>query len=335
MLYQWWQQISFAYPWLLPLLLVVPYLIYWYSKTHQSNTASLLVTTTHFLKKSTSLKSRLLHLPMILRCLTIICLIIAAARPQHRFKEQQIEGEGIDIVMCFDISGSMTEQDFAPNRLEAAKEVATKFVNNRTGDRLGVVIFTSQSFTLCPITSDHQTVLTQIASISNGFLPEDGTAIGSGLATSVDRLKASKAKSKVVILLTDGVDFGGVIPPDIAKKLAKTFGIKVYCVGIGSNKEIDVPVQSTYGTTTQRRKMSFNENLLKGISEETGGKYFQAADKQALEQIYASINLLEKNKVTITNYQRFTEEYFPFLLVAFIGIIIEYLLRLTLLRKFP
>ncbi len=335
MLYQWWQHISFAYPWLLPLLLVVPYLVYWYVQSHQKNTASFQVTTTHFLHKQSSVKTRLIHLPFMLRCVTCTMLIIALARPQHQYKEQQTEGEGIDIVLCFDVSGSMTEQDFAPNRLEAAKEVATTFVGNRPGDRIGVVIFTSQSFTLCPITTDHQTVLTQIANISNGYLPEDGTAIGSGLATSVDRLKNSTAKSKVVILLTDGVDFGGVIPPDIAKKLAKTFGIKVYCVGIGSNKEMEVPVQSAYGTTTQRRKMSFNENLLKNISEETGGQYFQAADKQALEQIYASINLLEKNKVSITTYQRFTDEYLPFLIIGLCCLLVEFLLRLTWLRKFP
>ncbi len=335
MLYNWYQHISFAYTWVLPLLLIVPYLLYWYFKSNQQQTAAINITTTFFLHHTQNWKTRLRQLPFFLRCFALICLIIALARPQQKFTEDETNGEGIDIVLCFDISGSMTEQDFSPNRLEAAKEVAANFVQNRPGDRIGVVIFSSQSFTLCPITPDHKTVLTQISNIQNGYLPEDGTAIGSGLATSVDRLRASTAKSKVVILLTDGVDFGGVIPPDIAKKLAKTYGIKVYCIGIGTEQEMDVKINSILGTVTQKRKMSFNENLLKDISAETGGQYFQAKDKEALTNIYASINQLEKSKVETTTYNRYTDEFLPFLLVGLSLIVLELVLRLSIWKKFP
>lgn len=335
MLSSWLDHTSFAYPWLLPLLLVVVYMIFWYIKSHKQQTASLKITTTQFLHHVNNWKARLRHLPFILRCIGLGALIIALARPQQKFTEQQTDGEGIDIVLCFDISGSMTEQDFTPNRLEASKAVAAKFVENRPGDRIGIVIFSSQSFTLCPITTDHNAVLAQINNISNGYLPEDGTAIGSGLATSVDRLKSSTSKSKVIILLTDGVDFGGFIPPDKAKEMAKLYGIKVYTIGVGSTKEMDVQVQSQFGATTQTRKMEFNEGLLKELAIETGGQYFHATDNDALKKIYDSINLLEKNKVQLTTYNRYTEEFFPFLLTGLICVVLELLLRFTIFRKFP
>jgi len=335
MLSDWLTHNSFAYPWLLPLLLVVPYMIYWYIKTNQKQTAAFTITTTHFLRHISNWKTRLRHLPFALRCLGLICLIIAAARPQEKFTEQQTEGEGIDIVLCLDISGSMTEQDFQPSRLEASKAVAREFVQSRPGDRIGIVIFSSQSFTLCPITTDHNTVLNQINNITNGYLQEEGTAIGSGLATSVDRLKDSKSKSKIIILLTDGVDFGGVIPPDIAKNMAKLYGIKVYTIGVGSEKEMDVQVQSMFGTTTQKKKLEFNETLLKELATETGGQYFHATDNEALKKIYASINQLEKNKVQLTSYNRYTDEFLNFLLAGLILIVIEIILRLTLFKKFP
>jgi Ca-activated chloride channel family protein len=262
-------------------------------------------------------------------------LIIALARPQHKFSEQQTEGEGIDIVLCFDISGSMTERDFPPNRLEAAKQVAEEFVAGRTGDRMAVVIFSRQSFTLCPLTTDKNTVLTQIANIRSGYLEEEGTAIGSGLATSVDRLKDQKTKSRIIILLTDGVDFGGMIPPDIAKEMAKFYRIKVYTIGIGSEKEVVEPVQGPYGRTMTRKKLEFNPALLQGIAKETGGLYFQASDQDALKKVYASINNLEKTKVKITTYDRFTEEFLPWLLIGFAFLFIEAILRYTVFRTYP
>jgi Ca-activated chloride channel family protein len=335
MLNKWLEHIAFAYPWILPLLLAVPFMIYWYVKKNKSQTASFAVTTTHFLHRKTTWKVQLRHLPFMLRCLALASLIIALARPQHKFTEQQTEGEGIDIVLCFDISGSMTAQDLLPSRLGASKIVASDFVRNRPGDRIGVTIFSGRSFTLCPITTDHNTVLSQINSMESNLLIDQGTSVGSGIATSVDRLRASKAKSKIIILLTDGVDYGGRLPPDIAKDMAITYGVKIYTIGVGSNKEMNVEVESALHKTTQKKNFEFNEDLLKIIAEETGGQYFHASDNNGLKQVYNSINQLEKTKVQITSYSRFTDEYFWFLVVGLGLVIIELLLRLTILKKFP
>ena len=335
MLYQWFQNITFANKEALSLLLMLPILVMWYYGNIQKRQASMLVTTTHFITDIRSFKTWLQHFPFMLRCLALACLIVALARPQHKFAEEQTEGEGIDIVLCFDISGSMTEKDFSPHRLEASKEVAEAFVNDRPGDRIGVVIFSRQSFTLCPITTDKTTVLSQIENIKSGYLEEEGTAIGSGLATSVDRLKDQKTKSRIIILLTDGVDFGGLIPPDIAKEMAKFYKIKVYTIGVGSEKEIDEQVQTPYGSMTNRKKLEFNEGLLKNIAEETGGQYFHATDQEALKKIYASINQLEKSHIKITAYERFTEEFLPWLLAAIALLLAEAILRYTFFKKFP
>jgi Ca-activated chloride channel family protein len=335
MLYRWFQDITFAYPEALSLLLIVPILAVWYYGNIQKRQGSMLVTTTHFLTEIRTFKTWFRNFPFILRCLALACLIVALARPQHKFTEQQTEGEGIDIVLCFDISGSMTEKDFLPNRLEASKEVAQAFVNERQGDRIGVVIFSRQSFTLCPITTDKTTVLSQISNIRSGYLEEEGTAIGSGLATSVDRLKDQKTKTRIIILLTDGVDFGGLIPPDIAKEMAKFYKIKVYTIGVGSDKEIDEQVQTPFGNMRNKKKLEFNEDLLKNIAAETGGQYFHAADIDALKKVYGSINKLEKSRIKITSYERFTEEFLPWLVVALALLVIETFLRYTVFKKFP
>lgn len=335
MLYQWFQNITFANIEALSLLFIIPILAVWYYSNIRKRQGTLLVTTTHFLRGIQSSKTWFQNFPFVLRCIALACLIVALARPQHKFSEQETEGEGIDIVLCFDISGSMTERDFTPNRLEASKEVAQQFVNERTGDRIGVVIFSRQSFTLCPITTDKTTVLSQIANIKSGYLEEEGTSIGSGLATSVDRLKDQKTKTKIIILLTDGVDFGGMIPPDIAKEMAKLYKIKVYTIGVGSEKEVDEQVQTPYGNVTNRKKLEFNEGLLKDLAVETGGQYFHATDMNALKNIYASINKLEKTRIKVTTFDRFTEEFMPWLLIAVVLLFIEVLLRYTVFKKFP
>lgn len=327
--------IEFAYPWVLLLLLIIPLLVYWYWNNNRTATAYLPVTTTYFLRHVKSWRTRLRHLPFVLRCLGLFCLIIALARPQEAFTEDEITGEGIDIVLCFDISGSMTEKDILPSRLEASKEVAQEFLNHRPGDRIGVVIFSSQSFTLCPITTDHNTVKAQINNIASGYLQDEGTAIGSGLATSIDRLRHTESKSKVVILLTDGVDFGGVIPPDIAKDMAKLYGIKVYTIGIGSEKEIEVPVETPFGSVTQKKKLEYNESLLKSLATETGGQYFHATTKENLKGIYDSIDKLEKSRVEVKTYNRFTEKYHWPLMIGVILIVLELAARLTVFKKFP
>ncbi len=335
MLYDWMKDISFAQPYLLGLLVVIPLLIFWYRKNNTPRQGAMLVTTTHFISEVRSYRTWLKHFPFVLRCFSIACLVVALARPQKKFTEQQTEGEGIDIVLCFDISGSMTEKDFLPSRLQASKDVALDFVAGRTGDRMGVVIFSRQSFTLCPLTTDKNTVLSQISRIQSGYLTEDGTAIGSGLATSVDRLKNSKTKSRIVILLTDGVDFGGTIPPDIAKEMAKLYKIKVYTIGVGSEKEITEETDTPFGKMSSKKRLEFNEPLLKDIAEETGGQYFHATDRETLEKIYTSINKLEKSKIEITSYSRFTEEYLPWALAALGFLLLEIILRYTVFRKFP
>ncbi len=335
MLTSWYQHITFAYPWVLGALLLLPVLIFEYFRRFRKPQASMLITTTHFVKDVKSFRTASLHLPFILRCLAITCCIVALARPQQKFTETQNNGEGIDIVLCFDISGSMTEKDFEPNRLEASKQVAATFVNNRPGDRIGIVIFSNLSFTLCPVTTDHQTVLSQIQNIESGYLQDEGTAVGSGLATSVDRLRNSKSKSKIIILLTDGVDFGGTIPPDVALQMAQYYGIKVYTIGVGSEQEIEEVVDSPLGAVRQKKKLEFNESLLKTLAQKSGGQYFHATDNTALQKIYDSINQLEKTKVEVSTYNRYTEEFFPWVLAAFILLLLEIILRYTVFRKFP
>jgi Ca-activated chloride channel family protein len=335
MLNEWLQHIEFTYPWVLGFLFLVPVLIFEYARRNRRAHASMLITTTHFIEDTKSIKTSLLHFPFVLRCFAFVCLIVAAAMPRLKYTEEQTTGEGIDIVLCFDISGSMTEQDFQPNRLEAAKAVAQQFVQKRPGDRIGIVIFSSLSFTLCPITTDHHAVLTQVQNIQSGYLQEEGTAIGSGLATSVDRLRNSKSKSKVVILLTDGVDVGGSVPPDLAREMAQKYNVKVYTIGIGSEKEINEVVESPLGQITQKRKLEFNEGLLKDLAYNTGGQYFHATDNDALNKIYASINQLEKTKIKLTTYNRYTNVFLPWLLVGIGLLLVETLLRYTAFKKFP
>jgi len=327
--------IEFAYPWVLLLLLFLPALMFWHFNSQKKMTASLKVTTTFFLQHTKNWRTRFRHLPFWFRCLGIACFIIALARPQERYSEEEISGEGIDIVLCFDISGSMNEKDILPTRLEASKEVALDFLNDRKGDRIGIVIFSSVSFTLCPITTDHSTVKAQIAKIESGYLKDEGTAIGSGLATSIDRLRHTGTKSKVIILLTDGVDFGGLISPDIARDMAKLYEVKVYTIGLGTENEIEVPVETPYGVVMQKKKLEYNEALLKSLASETGGQYFHATSKQSLEGIYESIDKLEKSKVEVKTYPRFTDKYHLVLMIGVALIIIELVLRLTIFKKFP
>jgi Ca-activated chloride channel family protein len=257
------------------------------------------------------------------------------ARPQQRNIETNIEGEGIDIMLCFDISGSMMAKDFEPNRLEAVKELAKEFVQNRLGDKIGIVIFSRVSFTLCPLTTYHEAVFSQMDHIQSGYLEEEGTSIGSGLATCVDRLKDSQSKSKIIVLLTDGVDYGGLIPPDIAKEMAKLYKIKIYSIGVGSAKELEEVVETPYGTKRQNRTLEFNENLLQELSKETGGVYFNAKNKEALKTVYASIDKLEKSKIQRTTYERAEEKFLPWVIAAIGLLLAELLLRYTIFRKFP
>jgi Ca-activated chloride channel family protein len=266
--------------------------------------------------------------------LALTCIIFALAHPQVKNDERQTEGEGVDIILCIDVSGSMTAQDFTPNRMEAAKKVAADFIDRRLTDRIGIVIFSGESFTQCPLTTDHAVLKMQIEQIRNGLL-EDGTAIGSGLATSVDRLRASKAKSKVVILLTDGINNGGLIDPSTAKEIAKAFKVKVYTIGVGTEGFAPTPVSTPMGVVMQNEKVALDEKLLTNIAYETGGKYFRAKDNEGLKNIYNEIDRMERSKVEITTFHRVTEKFYPFVFAALALILLEVILRFTVFKKFP
>lgn len=240
----------------------------------------------------------------------------------------------MDIILCIDVSGSMTAQDFTPNRLEAAKAVAIDFVNKRLTDRIGVVIFSGESFTQCPLTTDHNVLIAALQNIRNGLL-EDGTAIGSGLGTSVDRLRSSKSKTKIVVLLTDGENNGGLIDPKTAKEIAKTFGVRVYTIGVGSEGYAPQPVNTPLGVVIQNEKVSIDEKLLNEIATETGGKYFMARDNESLKEIYKNIDGLEKSKVELINTIRYQDKFFPFVLIAIFFLLLEVILNYTIFRKFP
>jgi Ca-activated chloride channel homolog len=327
--------VAFAWPGALWLLAIVPLHIWWYIKPFFKMQASLPVSSINQVKQTATWKTIFRHVPFILRMLTIACLIVALARPQLRNDEQMVTGEGIDIVLCVDVSGSMLAQDFTPNRMEAAKQVAADFVDARPTDRIAVVIFSGESFTLTPLTTDNATLKAQIFNIQSGLLV-DGTAIGSGLATSVDRLKASASKTKIVILLTDGENNGGDIGPLTAKEIAKSIGVRVYTIGVGTDGFASVPQRSSSGIVTmQKEKVNIDEKLLTQIATETGGKYFRAKDNESLKNIYSEIDKLEKTRVEISALKRYTEKFLPLAIAAIIFLLIEMVLRYTIFKRFP
>ena len=334
MLYDWLSNIHFAKPWFFVLFAGLPLLIYFYLRPPVRLQGTFLVSGIKAFGRGRSWKTMLRHILFIFRMLAISCIIIALARPQTGSEQQLTSGEGIDIVFCLDISGSMLAQDFTPSRMEAAKEVASEFIDRRPTDRMGLVIFAGESFTMCPLTTDHAVLKSQLFNVQSGLL-EDGTAIGSGLATGVERLRSSVSKSKVIILLTDGEDNGGRLDPNTAKEIAKSFGVRVYTVGVGTEGFAPVPVQTSSGVIMQREKVSIDEKLLTQIANETGGKYFRATDNESLGNIYKEIDKLEKSKYQVTTFTHYTEKFFPFILAAVMFLVLEWILRFTLFRKFP
>ena len=335
MLYDWYQHIYFRQPAFFWLFALLPLLIWWEISRSGRTQATVMVSTVRAFGGSRSWKTTLRPVPFIFRLLALSCLILGLARPQTRNDEQLVNGEGIDIVLCLDISGSMLAQDFTPNRMEAAKQVAQEFIDNRPTDRIGLVIFSGESFTMCPLTTDRNVLKSQLAQVQSGLL-EDGTAIGSGLATGVDRLRTSPSKSKVIILLTDGENNGGLIDPNTAKEIAKQVGVKVYTIGMGTEGFALMPMQAPGGgVVMQREKVNIDEKLLTQIANETGGHYYRAKDNESLKNIYSEIDRLEKTKIEVTTLRRFTEQFYPFALAAAMFLILELLLRWGLLRKFP
>lgn len=335
MILDYFEHIRFAYPWVLYFLGIIPLLIYWYVKKGVGRFGSFKVSSLGRFQHRASWKVRLRNILIVLRMITLTSLIIALARPQLVNKIENTEGEGIDIVLCMDVSGSMLAQDFTPNRQEASKQVAAEFVRSRPTDRIGVVIFSGESFTQCPITTDHQMLLSQINNIRGGFM-EDGTAIGSGLATSLERLNASQSPSKIVVLLTDGENNGGLIDPLTAKEMARSLGIKVYTIGVGSEGMAPTPVQTPNGTIVmQNERVNIDEKLLTEIADQTGGKYFRAKDNQSLASIYKEIDQMEKTKVEVRTTMFYVERFYPFALIAIVSLILELVLSFTVFRRFP
>jgi Ca-activated chloride channel homolog len=333
-LYDWISNIHFAKPGFFALFAVLVPLIFFYLRPPLRIQGTLLVSGVKAFGNGRSWKTMGRHVLFIFRMLSISAIIIALARPQTGSEQQQTTGEGIDIVFCLDISGSMLAQDFTPSRMEAAKQVASEFIDRRPTDRMGLVIFAGESFTMCPLTTDHAELKSQLSNVQSGLL-EDGTAIGSGLATGVERLRSSTSKSKVIILLTDGENNGGSIDPSTAREIAKSYGVRVYTVGMGTEGFAPVPVQTSSGVIMQREKVSIDEKLLTQIANETGGKYYRATDNESLDKIYKEIDQLEKSKFQVTSFTHYTEKFFPFVLAALLFLVMEWILRFTLFRKFP
>lgn len=337
MLYEWIRHMDFGFPESFALLALLPLLIWWYISNNSRQQARVKVSTIRAFTVR-SWKNRFRHLPFVFRLLALTALIFALARPQKRNDQQQTEGEGIDIVLCMDVSGSMGSRDILPSRMEVAKQVAEEFVRSRPVDRIGLVIFSGESFTQCPVTTDRNTLITQIQHLESRRYLKDGTVIGEGLATAVDRLSDSKGKSKVVILLTDGKEDPPetrLIDPLTALEIAKSKGVKVYAIGMGA--AASNIVENTGNVSFKKNPMVdfLDEDLLKKMADETGGQFFRAKDKEGLQDIYRQIDKLEKSKVEVQSFKRYEERFIPFLLAALLFVFLEQLLNFTLFRKFP
>lgn len=330
-----WNNITFANPLFLYLLIIVPLLIIWYFFRNRHQHSALRISDASSVSSvRSSWKVYLRHFPFALRMIALALLLVAFARPQSSTNKRNVSIKGIDIVMTLDISSSMLAEDFRPNRLEAAKDVALDFISKRPNDRVGLVVFSGESFTQCPLTTDHSVLQNLFDDIKSGMI-EDGTAIGDGLATSINRLKESKAVSKVIILLTDGVNNKGSLDPVSAAEIAELHGLRVYTIGVGSHGTAPYPVQGMFGKQYQQRKVEIDEELLQKVAQKTGGKYFRATNKDKLQAIYNEIDQLERSKINVTEFQEKSEEFLLLLLWAFAVLVIEFLVRNTVLKTLP
>lgn len=274
------------------------------------------------------------HLPFILRIAALSLIVIAIARPRSSTKVEKIDTEGIDIVLAMDVSTSMLARDFTPDRISAAKDIAIEFIAQRPSDRIGIVVFAGESYTQCPLTTDRATLINLMKEVTTDLI-EDGTAIGNGLATAVARIKDSDAKSRVVILLTDGVNNRGEIAPETAAEIAKTYGVRVYTIGVGANGEAPYPVMTPWGVQMQNVKVEIDETLLSNIASATGGRYFRATDNTKLAEIYSDINKMEKARTTIDSFPVYKELFLGYAIAALVCLLLEGLLRVLVLRRLP
>ena len=330
------ESINFVNPEALVLLLLLPLAGVWFYFRRNRRHASLKMSSLQALEGVVSIRERSYGLLPLLRALAFVALVIALARPQETLKEEEIKAEGIDIVLVMDLSSSMLAQDFKPDRLEVSKNVASEFVGKRQHDRMGLAVFAGEAFTQCPLTTDHAVVKEFLANLKCGIL-EDGTAIGMGLATAVNRLKDSEAKSKVVILLTDGDNNAGYVKPLTAAEIAREFDVKVYTIGVGSRGKALAPVSRRsdgkyiFGMAT----VQIDEALLQEIASMTGGRYYRAESAKKLELIYEEIDKLEKTEIEVTSIKRYSEEFYRFAFAGLLFLFFEIFLRYTLFRTIP
>ena len=328
-------RIAFENPWLLWLLLLLPLLILFHIFFHRRKQNQLRHSSfADFTGYTPTLRQRFGFLPFLFRLLAVAAVIIALARPQSSSGGQNVTTEGIDMVMALDISTSMLAEDLKPNRIEAAKKVAQQFIDNRPNDRIGLVIFSGESFTQCPITSDHAVIRNLMQGIESGMLA-DGTAIGDGLATAVNRIKASRSKSKVIILLTDGVNNVGFLDPLTAGDIAKAFNVRVYTIGVGTQGLAPYPQKTPFGVQYQNVPVDIDEGVLKQIANETGGKYFRATNTASLKEVYAEIDKMEKTKILVTEFRNKTEEFYPLVLLALALLLLESVFKYTVFKSLP
>lgn len=286
-----------------------------------------------WLAGGTSPLAILRHLPMLLRTAALVLIVVVIARPRSSTEVEKIDTEGIDISLAMDVSTSMLARDFKPDRISAAKDIAIEFIAQRPSDRMAIVVFAGESYTQCPLTTDRATLINLMKEVQTGLI-EDGTAIGNGLATAVARMKDSDAKSRVVILLTDGVNNSGEVSPQTAAEIAKTYGIRVYTIGVGANGMAPYPVMTPWGVEMQQMKVEIDEDLLKEIASVTGGRYFRATDNTKLSEIYSEINKMEKARTTIDSFPVYKELFGKYALAALICLLLEMLVRL-LIRRMP
>ena len=326
----------FEYPKLLwLLLLLIPLTALYIFRELKGRAPSLQVSSLdQWQYKPSWFKRALRHLPFLLRLAALALLIVAIARPRDSKNFEKVDTEGIDIVLDMDVSTSMLARDFKPDRIGAAKDIAIEFIASRPTDRIGIVVFAGESYTQCPVTTDRITLINMMKEVQTGLI-EDGTAIGNGLATAVARLKDSDAKSRVVILLTDGVNNRGEIAPETAAEIAKTYGIRVYTIGVGAKGDAPYPVQTPWGIQVQNMKVEIDEELLQKIAETTGGKYFRATDNTKLMEIYGEINKMEKNRTTVDSFPVYSERYMDFAIWALVLLLLELLFKFVILKKLP
>ena len=327
---------KFANPYLLWLLvLVVPMIAFYIFRTLKGGAAIRISSVEGVRKAPRTWRYWFRHLPFVLRCAAFVAIVVALARPQDIEEQSRTNAEGIDIMLSIDVSGSMLARDFQPDRLTAAKEVAGSFIADRQGDRIGLAVFAGEAFTQSPLTTDKSTLQTLLARVRSGVI-EDGTAIGNGLATALNRLRESEAKSKVIILLTDGVNNRGEIAPLMAADIAADMGVKVYTIGVGKRGKAPYPAIDMFGRMTfQMMDVEIDEETLSEIASRTGGKYFRATDKEKLKAIYDEINQMEKSKVEVTNLTIYHEQMLPLLLLALLCLALEFIFNHIILKRIP